>query len=267
MLRWAALQSACLVRRTRALLIAGAWHQRPWEISGTDERMRVEQLVLGLVALATCVATYNSVQYLAWGIRDAHRQGSGVERQLLEGGASTCQPNGSGCLKGQSSRIRLDRPAPNAAGAFSRSSLSAAAAPAGTTALLPKAERQAAETIRCWQAEAQLPAPRGCATPWSTPSERTACQAQHCAAWHTCKLPVQQPGALCASQTLQSPQLHLPAQHTAADNWLGRYWGDAVVWGDKHLQPSAAACCEACAKYKPPTDNEFSCNGALLNRE
>ena len=36
-----------------------------------------------------------------------------------------------------------------------------------------------------------------------------------------------------------------------------------MVWGDKHLQPSAEACCNACANYKPANDDEFSCNGVL----
>ena len=78
--------------------------------------MKTEHLVLGIVAFATCIATYNSVQYLSAGLSETHQQFGGVERQLLSGGANACKPNGSGCLKGQTASITLDRPAPTAAG-------------------------------------------------------------------------------------------------------------------------------------------------------
>ena len=59
----------------------------------------------------------------------------------------------------------------------------------------------------------------------------------------------------------QGWQCMLPSVQHPHERCRGRYWGDAVVWGDKNLQPSAAACCDACAKYKPATNEEFSCNG------
>ncbi|KAK9823561.1 hypothetical protein WJX72_003781 [[Myrmecia] bisecta] len=38
------------------------------------------------------------------------------------------------------------------------------------------------------------------------------------------------------------------------------YWGDPVKWGPQNKLDSAAQCCQACAAYKPPTEDDVSCN-------
>ena len=58
--------------------------------------------MLAVVAAATCFATYNSVQYLAWGIEQEHGKVWGADRQLLESGGQQA--------------LTLKQPAPKAAG-------------------------------------------------------------------------------------------------------------------------------------------------------
>ena len=47
--------------------------------------MRAEHLVLGAVALATCLATYNSIHYLAWAVTQDGTKALGATRQLRDG--------------------------------------------------------------------------------------------------------------------------------------------------------------------------------------
>jgi len=45
----------------------------------------------------------------------------------------------------------------------------------------------------------------------------------------------------------------LPSQPPPFPASRPSYWGDALKWGPDHLQPSAAACCDACARHEPDT--------------
>eukprot|EP00877_Chromochloris_zofingiensis_P001819 jgi/Chrzof1/11638/Cz06g03080.t1 len=40
-------------------------------------------------------------------------------------------------------------------------------------------------------------------------------------------------------------------------------WGDVVKWGSDFRVTTAAACCDACQKFKPAREEDFACNGIV----
>eukprot|EP00976_Prorocentrum_cordatum_P041465 841581-Prorocentrum_minimum.AAC.2 len=68
-----------------------------------------------------------------------------------------------------------------------------------------------------------------------------------------------------------SPTAAKPSQQQANTDCTGEacgchteknaeYWGDVVMWGQNHFEPSAEACCAACRNFKPKGQDDDPCN-------